>query len=207
MFQLLAGNTFQFCIMERQTLVSSSDGDTSEEEEFSRILYTNNPTVVEDVDETSNSSNPNYTQLVSVSLTTALSNISTCVSFYIIWIFTKYILLIHHNANLRTFNKIFIYIYTWAQWRLLKFSSRFCYSNLISTMFTCGTSPPPLSPNTLITLRNNQSQGPITSTGPHPPLIQTTFNPLHPHAHNFLSPPTTSPHHLHPVLHPHHCHL
>ena len=47
--------------------MSQSDGDTSEEEKFSRILYTNNPTVVEDVDETSNSSNSNYTELVSVS--------------------------------------------------------------------------------------------------------------------------------------------
>ena len=52
------------------SIISPSDGDTSEEEEFSRILYTNNATVVEDVNETSNSSNPNYTQPVSVSLTT-----------------------------------------------------------------------------------------------------------------------------------------
>ena len=51
------------------SIISPSDGDTSEEEEFSRIFYTNNPTVVEEVDKISNSSNPNYTQLVSVSHT------------------------------------------------------------------------------------------------------------------------------------------
>ena len=52
-------------------IISPSDGDTSGEEEFSRILYTNNETIVEDVDETSNSCNSDYTQFVSVSFTTA----------------------------------------------------------------------------------------------------------------------------------------
>ena len=53
------------------SIISPSDGDTSEEEEFTRIMSTNNATVVENVDETSNSSNSDYTKLVSVSLTTA----------------------------------------------------------------------------------------------------------------------------------------
>ena len=51
------------------SIISPSDGDTSEEEEYTRIMSTNNATVVENVDETSNSSNPDYTQLVSVSFT------------------------------------------------------------------------------------------------------------------------------------------
>ena len=54
-----------------ESIISPSDGDTSEEEEYTRIMSTNNPTVVETVDETFNSSNCNYTQLVSVSFTNA----------------------------------------------------------------------------------------------------------------------------------------
>ena len=53
------------------SIISPSDGDTSEEEEYSRIMSTNNPTVVETVDETFNSSNCDYMQLVSVSFTNA----------------------------------------------------------------------------------------------------------------------------------------
>ena len=53
------------------SIISPSDGDTSEEEEYTRIMSTNNQTVVETVDETSNSSNHNYTQLVLVSFTNA----------------------------------------------------------------------------------------------------------------------------------------
>ena len=41
------------------------------EEEYTRIMSTNNPTVVETVDETSNSSNHDYMQLVSVFFTNA----------------------------------------------------------------------------------------------------------------------------------------
>ena len=52
-------------------IISPTGGDTSEEEEYTRIMSTNNPTVVETVDETSNSSNRDYTQLVSVSFTNA----------------------------------------------------------------------------------------------------------------------------------------
>ena len=53
------------------SIISPSDGDTSEEEEYTRIMSTNNPTVVETADETSNSSNCDYTQLVSFSFTNA----------------------------------------------------------------------------------------------------------------------------------------
>ena len=53
------------------SIISPSDGDTSEEEEYTRIMSTNNRTVVETVDETSNSFNRNYMQLVSVSFTNA----------------------------------------------------------------------------------------------------------------------------------------
>ena len=53
------------------SIILPSDGDTSEEEEYTRIMSSNNQTVVETVDETSNSSNRNYTQLVSVSFTNA----------------------------------------------------------------------------------------------------------------------------------------
>ena len=58
-------------------------GDTSEEEEYTRIMSTNNPTVVETVDETSNSSNCDYTQLVSVSFTNAVTECKYH-TFYII---------------------------------------------------------------------------------------------------------------------------
>ena len=64
-------------------IISPSDGDTSEEEEYTRIMSTNNRTVVENVDETSNSSNHDYTQLVSVSFTNA-GKYHTCLSFYTI---------------------------------------------------------------------------------------------------------------------------
>ena len=70
------------------SIISPSVGDTSEEEEYTRIMSTNNPTVVETVDETSNSSNPNYMQLVSVSFTNASTECKyhICLSFYTIWI-------------------------------------------------------------------------------------------------------------------------
>ena len=67
------------------SIISPSDGNTSEEEEYTRIMYTNNPTVVETVNETSNSSNHDYTLLVSVSFTNA-GKYHTCLSFYTIWI-------------------------------------------------------------------------------------------------------------------------
>ena len=53
------------------SIISPSDGDTSEEEEFTKIMPTNNATVVENVDETSNSSTSDYTEAVSLSLTTS----------------------------------------------------------------------------------------------------------------------------------------
>ena len=53
------------------SIISPTDGDTSEEEEFTKIMPTNNATVVENVDETSNSSTSDYTEVVSLSLTTA----------------------------------------------------------------------------------------------------------------------------------------
>ena len=65
------------------SIISASDGDTSEEEEYTRIISTNNTIVVETVDETSNSSNCDYTQLVSVSFTNA-GKYHTCLSFYTI---------------------------------------------------------------------------------------------------------------------------
>ena len=52
------------------SIISPSDGDTSEEKEFTN-MFTNNATVVENVNEIPNSSNSNYTKLVSVSHTTA----------------------------------------------------------------------------------------------------------------------------------------
>ena len=68
------------------SIISPSDGDTSEEEEHTRIMSTNSPTVVETVDETSNSSKCNFTQLVSVSFTNASTECKypTCLSFYAI---------------------------------------------------------------------------------------------------------------------------
>ena len=68
------------------SIISPSDRDTSEEEEYTRIMSTNNATVVESVDETSNSSNHDYTQLVSVSFTNASTECKyrTCLSFYTI---------------------------------------------------------------------------------------------------------------------------
>ena len=59
------------CKKTGDSIISPSDGDTSEEQEYIRIMSTNNPTVVENVDQTSNSSYSDYTQLVSVSFTTA----------------------------------------------------------------------------------------------------------------------------------------
>ena len=67
-------------------IISPSDGDTSEEEEYTRIMSTNNRTVVENVDETSNSSNHDYTQLVSVlspmQASTTHAYLSTLSQFY-----------------------------------------------------------------------------------------------------------------------------
>ena len=53
------------------SIISPTDGDISEEEEFTKIMPTHNATVVENVDETSNSSTSDYTEVVSLSLTTA----------------------------------------------------------------------------------------------------------------------------------------
>ena len=66
------------------SIISPSDGDTSEEQEYTRIIFTNNPTLVETVDETSNSSNCDYMQLVSVSFTNAGTECKyrICLSFY-----------------------------------------------------------------------------------------------------------------------------
>ena len=67
------------------SIISPSDGDTSEEEEYTRIMSTNNPTVVETVDETSNSSNHvttgNLFQFLSPMLGTECKY-HTCLSFY-----------------------------------------------------------------------------------------------------------------------------
>ena len=86
--------------------ISPSDGDTSEQKEYTRIMATNNARVVENVNETSNSSNPNYTQLVSVSFTNAGTEHKYMCIFLHYLNFTKYNLLIHHNANVKTFNYI-----------------------------------------------------------------------------------------------------
>ena len=88
------------------SIISPSDGYTSEEEEFTKIMSTNNATVVENVDETSNSWNSNYTKLVSISLTTASIQCKYMCIFLHYLNFTKYNLLIHHNAILITFNYI-----------------------------------------------------------------------------------------------------
>ena len=70
------------------SIILPSDGDTSEEEE------------------TSNSSNSDYTKLVSVSLMTASTKHKYMCIFLQYLNFTKYNRLIHHNANLITFNYI-----------------------------------------------------------------------------------------------------
>ena len=51
-------------------VISPSDDDTSEKDEFADFLFTNEVTQVNEIDESSNSSTAEYTQLVSVSLTT-----------------------------------------------------------------------------------------------------------------------------------------
>ena len=50
-------------------VISPSDDDTSEIDEFTNFLFTNKVTQVNAIDESSNSSIAEYTQLVSVSLT------------------------------------------------------------------------------------------------------------------------------------------
>ena len=89
------------------SIISPSDEDTSEEKEYARIMSTNNPTVVETVDATSNSSNCNYTQLVSVSFTNA-STKSKLVLYMFIFLhylnLTKYNSVIHHNSNVISLN-------------------------------------------------------------------------------------------------------
>ena len=50
-------------------VISPSDEDTSEIDEFADFLFTNEVTQVNAIDESSNSSTAEYTQLVSVSLT------------------------------------------------------------------------------------------------------------------------------------------
>ena len=65
------------------SIISPSDGDTSEEEEFTKIMPTNNATVVENVDETSNSSTSDYTEVVFYFLSQLqVLNVSTCVFIF-----------------------------------------------------------------------------------------------------------------------------
>ena len=51
-------------------VISKSDEDTSENDEFANFLFTNEVTQVNEIDESSNSSTAEYTQLFSVSVTT-----------------------------------------------------------------------------------------------------------------------------------------
>ena len=51
-------------------VISPSDEDTSEDDEFANFLFTNEVTQVNEIDESSNSSTAEYTQLLSVSVTT-----------------------------------------------------------------------------------------------------------------------------------------
>ena len=81
------------------SIISPSDGDTSEKEEFLKIMATNNPTVVENVDETSYSSNPDYMQYISVSFTNSSTERKYMCIFLHYLNFTKYNLTIHHNVN------------------------------------------------------------------------------------------------------------
>ena len=57
-------------------VISPSDDDTSENDEFADFLFTNKVTQVNAIDESSNSSTAEYTQLVSVSVTNI--NVSLC---------------------------------------------------------------------------------------------------------------------------------
>ena len=50
-------------------VISPSDEDTSELEEFADFLFTNEVTQVNAIDESSNSSTAEYTELVSLSVT------------------------------------------------------------------------------------------------------------------------------------------
>ena len=50
-------------------VISSSDDDTLENDKFADFLFTNEVTQVNTIDESSNSSTAEYTQLVSVSVT------------------------------------------------------------------------------------------------------------------------------------------
>ena len=51
-------------------VISPSDEDKSEDDEFANFLFTNEVTQVNEIDESSNSSTAEYTQLCSVSVTT-----------------------------------------------------------------------------------------------------------------------------------------
>ena len=51
-------------------VISPSDEDTSENDEFANFLFANEVTQVNEIDESSNSSTAEYTQLFSVSVTT-----------------------------------------------------------------------------------------------------------------------------------------
>ena len=51
-------------------VILPSDEDTSEDDEFANFLFTNEVTQVNEIDESSNSSTAEYTQLVSLSVTT-----------------------------------------------------------------------------------------------------------------------------------------
>ena len=51
-------------------VISPSDEDTSEDDEFANFLFTNEVTQVNEIDESSNSSTAEYTQLLSLSVTT-----------------------------------------------------------------------------------------------------------------------------------------
>ena len=50
-------------------VISPSDEDTLEDDEFANFLFTNEVTQVNEIDESSNSSTAEYTQLVSLSVT------------------------------------------------------------------------------------------------------------------------------------------
>ena len=50
-------------------VISPSDDDTLENDDFADFLFTNKVTQVNSIDESSNSSTTEYTQLVSVSVT------------------------------------------------------------------------------------------------------------------------------------------
>ena len=63
------GTTKNMVKPDSNLVISPSDDDTSEIEEFADFLFTNKVTQVNAIDESSNCSTAEYTQLVSVSVT------------------------------------------------------------------------------------------------------------------------------------------